>query len=77
MLGDHNTQTVMVCVNHQHNSTQGIGPDYDAVKDEPGTDHEKPSGKLHPEEKSVEEIHNYHTLIPECDEEQISTSKVV
>ena len=67
----------MVCVDNKDNNTHGIGPDYDEVKDEPGTDREKPSGKLYPEEKSVKENHNYHTLIPECDEEQISTSKVV
>ena len=73
LLGDHNTQTVVVYVD---SNTQGTGPDrdYEEVKDEPGT--EKQSGKLQPEEKSVKENHNYHTLIPESDEEQISTSKV-
>ena len=81
MKGDHDAQTVNVTSTSDNlkavtvSNTQAIIPDYDEIKDDPGT--EKLSGKLHQEEKSVELTktnNNYFTLMPQ--EEQESISKV-
>lgn len=75
MNGDHSLQTVVACVNYKGlvDNKQATGPDYDEIKDDHDPCTQESSGKLLPEEKSLEEGHDYHTLIPE----QESTSKVV
>ena len=72
---DHEMQTGVVSVSDKAvlDNSQATGPDYDEIKDDPHT--KESSEKLLLEEKSVEESHNYHTLIP--GEEQESNSKVV
>ena len=76
MNGDHNLQTVVTCVNCKGlDNKQATGPDYDEIKDDHDPCTQESSGKLLPEEKSVEETHDYHTLIPGEDQER--TSKVV
>ena len=71
-------QTVAACVNCKGlDSTEATGPDYDEIKDDRARDqctHKESSGKLlAPGEKSVEEGHDYHTLM--SGEEQVSTFK--
>ena len=67
----------MACINYKGSvdNKQATGPDYDEIKGDHDSCTQELSGKLLPEEKSVEESHDYHTLIP--GEEQESTSKVV
>ena len=67
----------MACVNYKSlvDNKQATGPDYDEIKYDHYPCTQVSSGKLLPEEKSVEEGHDYHTLTP--GEEQESTSKVV
>ena len=72
MNGDPHMQT---CVNYKGlYSTEAIGPDYDEINDDHDQcTHKEPLGKLlAPGEKSMEEGHDYHTLMPEG--EQVSTS---
>ena len=79
MTGGHNAQTVMTIPSEKTvniSNTQAITqvPDYDEIEDVPGTT-EKPSEKLHQEEKSLELMksnNNYFTLMPQEEQESIS-----
>ena len=76
MNGDHHVQTVTATINCQGlDSTEATGPDYDEIKDDRHQCAKESSGQLlAPGEKSVEEGHDYHTLMPGG--EQVSTSKL-
>ena len=80
MTGGHDALTVMTSASEKTvniSNTQAITqvPDYDEIKDEPGTKEKPPSEKLHQEEKSLELMksnNNYFTLMPQEEQESIS-----